>query len=132
MARGDAELQAMILRLRELPGIARRAAPDAADAVRAALERQIGAATDPTGSPWAPQKEGGGKALTGAEKALAVAAHGSRIYCRLKGHIARHHHGRARGGTVRRILPTEGIPPNLARAVRETLVDHFQREMRGL
>lgn len=130
MADGYAELDAYIARLRALPELARRAAPDVADAVRDELRRQITAGTDPTGRPWQ-RTEDGRQALATAADALTVGAHGTRVIMRLRGHIARHHLGRAKGGTVRRILPTAGIPAPMARAITRVLVDHFRGAMRG-
>jgi hypothetical protein len=124
------ELAAMIRKLRAVPGIAERAAPDVADAVRADLERTIAAGTSATGEPWAPRKEDGGRPLAGASKALAVVAVGTRVYARIAGHIGRHHLGRARGGVYRRILPTKGMPPRMSLAVRRALAEHFRRTIR--
>lgn len=131
MSRGFAELDAMIAKVRAVPGLARRAAPDVADAVRAELERTMAAGTTPTGTPWAPRKDDGGRALAGAEKALAVAPVGTRIYARIAAHWARHHLGRAKGGTYRQMLPQKGIPPAMVQRIKRALTDHFNGTIRG-
>lgn len=128
---GDAELDAMVAKIRAIPGLARRAAPDIADAVHAELDKSIAAATAPDGTPWPARKLDGGKALADAGKALFVAAVGPRIVCHVRGYIARHTLGRARGGIVRRVLPAKGIPPAIAKVIRAELVARFNAEMKG-
>lgn len=130
---GAEELDVMIRKLRELPGLVKRAAPDVADAVKASIERTIEAGTTSDGKAWAPRKADGGRPLEGAEKALAVAAVGTRVYARLSGHVARHHLGRAKGGTYREILPTTSkLPAPMADGIRRELVRHFDDAMRGV
>jgi hypothetical protein len=132
MKNGDAAMQRMIDRIRAMPGMCKRAAPEAADAVHEVIDRQIAAATDPNGEPWAPRKEDGAKALQTAGKALVVVPVGSKIVMRIhRGHIGRHHHGRVKGGVERRILPKKGIPKTYAAAIKKTLDDTFAREMKG-
>jgi hypothetical protein len=131
MSQGDAELERMIARIRAVPGIAKRAAPDAAEAVKEALARTMAAGTTPEGQAWAPRKDDGGRALVGAEAALYVAPVGTRIYARLAGHVARHSRGIARGGVVRRMLPEKGIPPAIGAAIKRVLNDHFRRAVEG-
>lgn len=126
---GFAALDAHIARLRGLD-LARRAAPDAARAVQDELRRQIAAGVDPDGKPW-PRTQDGRKPLATAEKALAVGAVGTTIVLRLRGHVARHHRGIARGGIERQILPRRGIPQAMDRAIRRVLADHFREAMRG-
>lgn len=121
----------MIAKIRAVSGLARRAAPDVAEAVRDELERTIAAGTTPEGEAWKP-RQAGGRALVGVEKAVAVAVVGTRIYVRLAGHVARHHLGRARGGVERRILPVGKLPPRMADAVRRVLVQHFEDAVRGV
>lgn len=130
MRDGSSDLEAIIARIRAVPGIAKRAAPDVAEAVRVVVERQIADAQSPTGEAWQPRREGG-PALQTAAKALVVVPVGSRIYARLRGHIARHHLGRAKGGQARHILPTSGIPRAYAAAIRKTLTAHFERATKG-
>ncbi|HYG68649.1 MAG TPA: hypothetical protein VD838_13355 [Anaeromyxobacteraceae bacterium] len=131
MKNGDAELERMIERIRAVPGIAKRAAPDAAEAVREALARTAAAGTTPEGQAWAPRKDDGGRPLVGAEQALRAAAVGTRIFIRLEGHVARHHRGIARGGVERRLLPEKGITPAIGKAIREVVTDHFRRTVEG-
>ena len=129
-AAGFAALDAHIARIRALPGLAQRAAPDVAQALRDELRRQIAAGTDPDGRPWT-LTEAGRQALATAAAALTVGSSGVQVIMRLRGHVARHHLGRAKGGIVRRILPTAGIPAPLARAITAVLADHFKGAARG-
>lgn len=123
-------LDAHIERVRGLGSLARQAAPVVAEAVEAELERQIKAATDPSGKAWAERQEGG-KALATADKALVVVPIGTRVFARLKGHIARHNNGTAKGGLVRQILPTSGLPARLAQVVKGAVEQTFERVMGG-
>lgn len=122
---GFAELDAMIARIRELPMLAKSAAPDVARAVQAELHRTISAGTTPDGKPWAPT-QAGGKPLAGAADALTVVAVGSTVIVKLRGPEARHHLGWARGGIERPIIPSKTIPPAMAQAVKAVLVKHFE------
>jgi hypothetical protein len=131
MRDGGAELEAMIKRIREIPNLARRAAPDAAKAVRGVLVEQIAEGTSPTGERWAPRKADGGRALANAGDALTVAPLGTRIFCKLSGVEARHDSGRVKGGTIRKILPGSGIPPKMADAIGEVLDREFARVTKG-
>lgn len=130
MANGDASLNAMLERLRKLPELGTEAAPSVADAVRDQLEKTIDAGTTAEGKSWERTKDGK-QPLRNAAKALAVVAVDSTIFARLTGHIARHHLGRARGGVVRQILPTEGIPSGMAKAIKTVLVEEFEDVMGG-
>jgi hypothetical protein len=122
---GHAELERMIETIRDLPGLGRRAAPDVAEVLEAALERTIAAGTTPAGEPWQPTRDGRAP-LTGAAKALGVAAVGSTIYVRLTGPEARHHLGTAAGGITRQVIPAGALPPVMAEAVRVVLNRHFE------
>lgn len=130
MSKGDTQIEAMIERLQSLPQLVVEAAPDAADAVRAELERTIAAGTDPDGKPWQLRKDGG-KPLATAEHAVFVAPIGNTVFVRVKGHVARHHLGRARGGIYRPVIPTGGLPPRMADGIKRVLCAHFTDHMRG-
>lgn len=130
MSSGDTQLNSMLEKLRRLPELATQAAPKVAEAVRDELEKSIAAGTTPEGKAWERTKDGK-QPLEGAAKALAVVAVGSTVFARLTGHIARHHLGRARGGVVRPILPTEGLPKDMAKAIKTVLVDEFTGLMGG-
>lgn len=129
---GADEIDAIIARVRAIPGLARRAAPDAARAVERVLGEQLERGESPTGETWAPRRADGGRALEDARKALAVAPIGTRLFARLTGPVARHDLGRARGGVVRKMLPASGpIPAALAKAIRDVLTTHFERATKG-
>jgi len=121
---GLADLDRMIATIRDLPGLGKIAAPDVADALEAALGRTIAAGTTPAGEPWRPTRDGR-TPLTGAAKALGVAAVGATVYVRLTGPEARHHLGTAAGGVTRQVIPTRALPPAMAEAVRVVLNRHF-------
>lgn len=131
MKNDDAKVNQWIERLRALPEMAERCAPDAAEAVHRVIDLQIKRGTDPDGVPWPPRKEDGAKALQTAGKAVTVVPVGSRIYCRVTGYIGRHNLGRAKGGTMRRILPVSGIPRAYSAAIHHVLDQYWEREMKG-
>lgn len=124
------ELDDMIDKLRSLPELGKRAAPDVAVAVRESILETIRAGTDAEGKAWEPRKEDGGKPLVGAASAVKVAATGSRIFARVTGPEARHHLGRAKGGVRRGIIPTR-LTPDLTERVRTVLERHFRQIVEG-
>lgn len=124
-----AALDAHIARVRGLGDLAIEAAPECAVELEDALHAQIARGEDPDGEKWPPRKDTGEQPLQGAAKALAVAPIGKMVFCRLRGPEARHHLGRAKGGTVRRILPVQGLPDHLAQAVKAGLTRKFKQRM---
>lgn len=130
MTKGLAQFDAHIARVESLPRVLKSAAPEVAEAVEAELLRQISAGTDPEGKAWQ-AREDGGTPLATAGKSLAVVAIGARIFARLRGHIARHHRGIARGRIERQILPGKELPPKMAKAVGEVLLSHAAAHMKG-
>lgn len=130
MANGLAQLDAHIARVESFPRVLKRAAPEVAEVVEAELLRQIAAGTTPDGQAWQ-AREDGGKPLATAGKSLAVVAIGTRVFARLRGHIARHHRGIARGSIQRQILPGSQLPTKMAQAVRKVLLDHAAAHMGG-
>lgn len=128
---GDAipEIQRHIERLRELALLPRDVAPAIAETLHEALNRQIAAGKGPDGKTWAPRKADGGRPLEDAAQALAVVSVGTYVLARLKGPEARHHLGRAKGGTVRQILPTKSLPAPLVQAFEAVIGEQFARTM---
>lgn len=127
MTNGFAALDAHIERLRKLPNLVRDVAPDAAEAIEIELKKTIAAGTTADGKAWTPRKDGGQPLATAAD-ALTVTAVDTTVYARLKGHIARHHKGIAKGGIERRIFPTKGLPPAMANAVKAAFVRRFKAD----
>lgn len=119
-------LTGMIRTLREIPELARKHAPDIADAVGDALRTTAAAGATPWGEPWLRKKDGG-KPMEHAAASIKCAAVGTTILAVIKGPEARHHKGTARGGIQRQLLPISArIPPTIDRAVREVLTDAFE------
>lgn len=121
---GSAELDAMIEKIRRIPQVAKRAAPDVAEVMRESILESVNAGTDFDGKKWEPRKADGGRPLVDAAAAVKVAPVGTRIFARVAGPEARHHLGRAKGGTIRGVIPTR-LTPRLAERVRAVLVRHF-------
>jgi hypothetical protein len=121
-----AALDDMIERVENVKGLAKRAAPDAADAVRACLESTIKAGQDPYGKPWPARKEDGGAPLTGIAGRVKVVAIGARVFVAIDGYVGRHHLGRARGGVRRQVIPVGELPPVMQKRVRDVLAKHFR------
>lgn len=127
---GHAEINRMIARLGELKKFAKEAAPIIAEELETELRKNIAAGEGPDGKEWEPRKDGG-QPLQTAGKALTVVVVDAKIFARLKGHVARHHLGRAKGGVERHILPAGGIPPGVVRATRKALALRFGEIMVG-
>jgi hypothetical protein len=130
MSDGDSQIDAMMAALRDLPAIAAESAPDIARSFEAELKAQISAAVTPDGKAWAPKKDGSGKPLATAAKALTVTVAGPTVTAKLTGYIARHTLGRARGGVVRQILP-DSISPKLAGDITRAITNRFTTKMGG-
>lgn len=130
MADGRAALDAHIRRIRELPGLVDRAAPEVARAVERELQLQIRRGETPSGRSWKLRADGGA-ALVNAGKALTVRVVGKVVLVRLEGPEARHHLGAVRGGVRRQILPTASIPEDMAEAIGDAFTREFRRTMGG-
>jgi len=110
-----------------LDGIASRAAPDIADALRKELDATVGAGTDSYGAPWRLTADGE-RPLQHAADAIRIAAVGDKVIVRLTGPEARHHRGWARGGIARPVIPTGLLPPKWSARVLEIMKELFERE----
>lgn len=131
-SRGNAllDLDRWIDTAKRIEGLAEAAAPDVAKALEAELHERIAAGEDPYGTPWKLVQSGkryGKKPLINAAAELFVTAVAGKIYCKLKGQTAHHHHGAVRGGEKRRVLWTEGLSDIAKRKVRAVLDKHFER-----
>lgn len=126
---GDAELDAMIARIRKVPALGRLAAPEVALVVEEEIKRTIAAGETPDGAAWAPRKVDGGRALEHAAKAVHCAAIGSIVFVRLTGIEARHHAGRIRGRVKRQVIPTDSIPASMAARIRAAITKTFAAEV---
>lgn len=116
------ELDRMIAKIRATPDLVSGVAREAAWEWERTLQEQIREGRGPDGEAWARRKEDQGQALQTAAKALVVVPVGTTLLARLKGHVARHHLGRARGGVTRAILPSKGIPKTAAEAIRKVFL----------
>jgi hypothetical protein len=130
VADGLAAIDSILERLRKLPGIARRAAPNVARVVERELRSQIAAGSAPDGTPWQ-ETQDGRQPLRNAGSALSVRAVGTVVLAKIEGVYARHHRGWVRGGVRRPILPSAKAPEPIVRAVREVVADEFRETMRG-
>jgi len=131
MSDGNAALQAQIDRLHKLSTLGARTAPELARELEREIKAQIARGEGPDGKPW-PLTKDGKQALQHAAKSLTVAAVGAdTIVVRIAGVEARHHLGHVRGGIVRQIIPTRGIPDPLVRVIQRVLAESFQQTMRG-
>jgi hypothetical protein len=125
-----AALDAHIARVKSLGEVVSGAAPEVAEVIEDELKRQISAGTDPQGKAWEPRKEDGGKPLATAAQHVTVVPVGTKVFARIKGHVARHNVGRAKGGVVRRILPTQ-LPDGWAKRIKQVMAERFQQHMGG-
>jgi hypothetical protein len=110
-------LDSMIESVRAAGRLIEDAAPEVAKAVEAQLRSTAAAGQSPNGTPWAPKKKGGGRALVNAAGAISVAAIGSVILVKLVGKTVFHHFG-AQGKPRRQVIPVGTMPKQLGNAVR--------------
>lgn len=126
---GIAAIDDMISRLRGFPESIRAEAPGLAKAVQRELEADIAAGRAPDGSTW-PLRKGGGKALANAAAKLTGAAIGTVLLFTLRGAEVWHNFG-TRHVPKRQILPSSGLPTNLAVAIKKGVVEVFKSKVGG-
>jgi hypothetical protein len=122
-------LEQHIERVRSIPEALKRAAPDAADALKSEILASTARGEAPDGTKWAPTADGHAP-LQHAARELNVGAVGTKIVARLEGVYARHDRGRVRGGIERKILPRELSQPHVD-ALREVFGKAFLDHMGG-
>ena len=113
-----AELDGFLERLRSVPELPKKAAPEIAEKLDANIRSNIGTQNDIYGHAFVPSKDGYPVLVNAAEKVDTVVS-GSRLSFRLEGVEAMHHVGSARGyrggsarlgGFRRSIIPFSKIP----------------------
>jgi hypothetical protein len=124
---GEYEIEALAERIRKLPELAAKVAPDCARVVAKEIERTTAAGTDSYGVPWAPKKKDGGKPLINAFAAVTVGVTGKTILILLKGVNAKHHLGAVKGKVQRAIVPRSklGIPITMVAGIDDVISKAF-------
>jgi len=121
------QIQALILKLRELGQSNEQIAGDIAPELRKALEKNISASKDPDGIPWEPNLDGSAP-LENAASALGVASIGSKVIVALRGIEARHNYGTVRGGKKRQIVP-KNITEQMTKIINDVASRRFKMIM---
>lgn len=123
---GEAELDRMIAEVRAIGAVAADAAPVVAAEVETWLRGTASAGTTPTGTAWAPTKDGG-RALKNAPAAINVVVIDEKtVQAQVTGHHVFHHYG-TKKDPKRQIIPEEGMPPKLGLAVQQGIVKAWRR-----
>lgn len=128
--KGDAQLHAMLEKLRKLESMPVDAAPKCAVAVRDALRSTIAEGTDAYGQAWQLTRDGK-KPLATADASLRVTSIGSRVFAAITGHISRHNYGAVKGGIERRVLPRKAIPADMSKRIAKALSAVFDGIVQG-
>lgn len=128
---GIDDLNRMLASLDKLGKLDERAAGSVADAVETFTRRTIANGTDPEGVPWIPRKADGSRPLERADKTLLVTPVGNHVYIAITGEDARHHHGAAKGKTVRPIILHSNVLPkelitDIQQALKKTFTEVFE------
>lgn len=128
---GMEDLEALILRVRDLPEFVNQCAPEAAHQVHKQLNTTIAAGADPWGAAWKPKKKGHGQPLANAAAAVFVGAIGTKILIRLTGIERRHHRGWIKGAVKRVVIPTpdRDLPVPVTDAIFKVITDSFTAYM---
>lgn len=124
MSAGDAALAAMIASCRKMESLVADSMPALSKAVRAEVERTIGAGTTADGAQWQPTQQGQ-QPLRNAAKAVTVLSVNKTIFITIVGPEARHHLSRVKGGRQRAIIPNAGLPVAMADSMRAVLAQAF-------
>lgn len=111
---------------------ARDVAVEAAPRVERALKETASAGTDPYGNPW-PAKKDGGRALVHAADAIVCTADGEAVVAKVTGLHAIHNAGTPHRLPQRQLLPDggDGMPPKIAKVMRDSAATVFQRALGG-
>ena len=125
---GFAELDQMIRKVRNIPGIVERAAPLAGQRADQALKQNLQAGIDPNGNAWKSTKEGK-RPLKNAASSVELKVVRSILLWTIKGHHYHHNKGTSRL-PKRQILPVGDIPKSMSHAIKTALVEAFKREVR--
>lgn len=125
---GDAELDAIIRKVKRIPTLVKEAAPDCAKAFGRAVNGELAQGHGPNGQAWPANKDGSAP-LPNAAGAVETTASGTTLICRIKKPYTFHDKG---NGHVprRQILPT-GMFPSGSLAIRTVLTQHFNRKVRA-
>ncbi len=115
------QLSALAAKFRGLTKVGAAIAADAAPECLAIAKATVAAGTTPDGSPWAPRKSDGGRALVNAAAAITARAVGDVVWLVLSGVNVFHN-------KTRRILPSAG---NLPEAYRVAIRKSAQRVIGG-
>lgn len=123
---GEAQLDAWIASLKQLPKTIQNAAALVAEDARAAMAAPLASGTSPDGDAWEPRKDGG-QPYKNAGAALRVRVVGTRLVFTIGapeyfGHIG------ARGAPKHRMLPLI-VPTAVAVAIRNRLAIEFRRAL---
>ena len=127
---GNAGIDDMIARIRSMPGMATAALPEIGGVILAQIQATASAGQSSEGTPWAPKKRGGGRAMVNAAAALSMAVLGNVILVKLTGPEVFHHYGAGgKGHVARPILPRGGLPDRLGDAIRKGMVSFCEAWM---
>jgi len=104
---------------------------EVAKAVDSDVKATIAAGTDAYGKPWTPNKDGTPFRFVAASD-VVTGSIGRTIITRIKTREAvLHHHGFARGGVKRPILPIGKLPPRMQAAIKAAAVRAMQSVVEG-
>lgn len=124
-----AALQRKVQQLRDVPNLARKAAPEVAERVAKIIRRNIDVGVGPDGKSWQRTAEGD-RPLKNAAQAVTVAAIGTLVQVRLSGHHVYHHYGKTRGAVKRPVIPWKLEPGPLTEAIEDTLREHVREGLK--
>lgn len=121
-------LDGLIRKLRQARGFLVKAAPAAAAAMQGALRATAAAGTAPDGSPWAPRKRDGGRALAGAASAITVRPVGTVLLAKLRFPEVIHDAGNPPILPRRQIIPHGALPETVMQAIKDALIEAWRSE----
>lgn len=122
-------IDSWIAKLKEVKGLAKRAAPKVAEALTKSVQEDLAAGVDPaTGAAWQPTKDGRRPLKNAATDAIQGSAVGSTIVLKVKERRYFFHHA-AKGVVRRGVLPRGNLRPKHAKAVTNALEAEWKRIM---
>lgn len=118
-----------IAKLRQVKGLAKKAAPAVAEALTASVNEDLAAGVDPaTGAAWEPTKDGRRPLKNAATDAIQGSAVGTTVVLKIK-ERRYFYHNAGLGSPQRSVLPRGELRPKHAKAVTNALEKEWERIM---
>lgn len=128
---GDADLRAIIAKVRRIPHLLEETAGECAQSLDAQINAELAGGHGPNGEPWPTTKDGKAPLPNAAGNATLTKAVGTTLITNAQ-HPYQFHNRGARGGAlpVRKVVPNK-LTQVLANAIKRPLIKAFNSKVKG-